>query len=92
MCGWMCEGPLVCACVKGLLLQAARASGGVLLAHEGIDGTIGAGNALMACTRNASIMQTWYDRYRDFSDAIWNGFSRHARSPSPMHSENTFQR
>jgi len=61
--------------VQSLLTQAASAPGGVLLAHEGIDGTIGAGNALMACTRNASIMQTWYGRYRDFSDAVWNGFS-----------------
>lgn len=58
-----------------LIARAAIASGGVVLAHEGIDGTIGAGNALMACVRNASIMVTWYDRYHEFSDSVWNGFS-----------------
>ena len=47
----------------------------ILLAHEGIDGRIGAANALMLARRNASILAEWYARYRDFSDRIWNGFS-----------------
>ena len=47
----------------------------VVLAHEGIDGTIGAANALMLARRNASILAVWYERYRYFSDAVWNGFS-----------------
>ena len=58
-----------------LLAQAARSPGGVVLAHEGIDGTIGAGNAFMVTTPNASVVQVWYGKYRDFSDGIWNGFS-----------------
>lgn len=49
--------------------------GGVVLAHEGIDGTIGAGNAMMLTTPNASVLVEWYSRYRTFSDNVWNGFS-----------------
>ena len=56
-------------------LRAAGASGGLLLAMEGIDGTIGAGNALMVATRNSSTLLEWYGKYRSFSDGIWNGFS-----------------
>ena len=56
-------------------LLTSQPSGGVTLAHEGIDGTIGAGNALMLCARNASFLNIWYDRYHSFSDQIWNGFS-----------------
>ena len=45
------------------------------LAHEGVDGTIGLGNALMLAQRNASLLSAWYGHYRGFSDAVWNGFS-----------------
>ena len=55
---------------------------GVVLAHEGIDGTIGAGNALMIARRNHSVIAEWYGRYRKFSDQIWNGFS--VRLPMEM--------
>ena len=55
---------------------------GVVLAHEGIDGTIGAGNALMITRRNHSVIAEWYGRYRKFSDQIWNGFS--VRLPMEM--------
>lgn len=55
------------------LLAAPRAA--LVLAHEGIDGTIGAGNALMLAQRNAPALAEWYGRYRAFSDVIWNGFS-----------------
>jgi hypothetical protein len=58
----------------GHLLEAMP-RGGVTLAHEGIDGTIGAANALMIASRNASTLHEWYARYRDFSDSVWNGFS-----------------
>ena len=33
---------------------------GIVLAHEGVDGTIGAGNALMIVQRNHSLMADWY--------------------------------
>jgi hypothetical protein len=42
----------------------------------------GAGNALMICQRNHSLMAAWYARYRSFSDQIWNGFS--VRLPMEM--------
>ena len=45
------------------------------LAHEGVDGSIGLGNALMFAARNASFVHKWYGRYHGFSDAVWNGFS-----------------
>jgi len=45
------------------------------MAHEGVDGTIGLGNALMLARPNASLLRVWYERYRGFSDAVWNGFS-----------------
>ena len=45
------------------------------MGHEGVDGTIGLGNALMLARPNARLLRTWYDRYRGFSDAVWNGFS-----------------
>jgi hypothetical protein len=47
----------------------------LVLAHEGVDGTIGAGNAMMLARPNASILGEWYQRYHTFSDAVWNGFS-----------------
>ena len=55
---------------------------GIVLAHEGIDGTIGAGNAMMIVRRNHSLMADWYGRYHKFSDAVWNGFS--VRLPMEM--------
>ena len=57
-------------------------SEGIVLAHEGIDGTIGAGNALMIVRRNHTLMHDWYYRYRKFSDQVWNGFS--VRLPMEM--------
>lgn len=48
---------------------------GVLMAHEGAGGTIGAGNALIVARRNATMLQEWYAEYRSFSAQIWNGFS-----------------
>jgi len=45
------------------------------MAHEGVEGTIGLGNALMLARPNASLLRVWYERYRGFSDAVWNGFS-----------------
>ena len=41
-----------------------RGGASLTLAHEGIDGTIGAGNALMLASRNASLLRAWYGRYR----------------------------
>ena len=34
----------------------------LVLAHEGVDGTIGAGNAMMLARPNASILGEWYQR------------------------------
>ena len=45
------------------------------MAHEGVEGTIGLGNALMLARPNASLLRVWYQRYHGFSDAVWNGFS-----------------
>ena len=59
-----------------LFEQAAAARGGLLLAEEGIDGTIGAGNAMMISTRNSSVMHEWYGKYHGFSDSVWNGYVR----------------
>ena len=47
----------------------------LVLAHEGISGSIGAGNALMLARSNASVLGEWYGRYHSFSDHVWNGFS-----------------
>jgi len=52
----------------------------VVLAQEGVSGSIGLGNALMLTPRNHSFFWAWYAEYRHFTDAVWNGFS--VRLPS----------
>jgi len=47
----------------------------LVLAHEGIDGSIGLGNALMLTRPNSTFMRRWYGAYTNFSDHVWNGFS-----------------
>ena len=74
---------------------AAGAAGGVLtaegwgpelvLAQEGVGGSIGLGNAMMLAQRNSSMLRLWYDKYHDFSDRIWNDFS--VRLPSRIAAE-----
>ena len=46
------------------------------MAHEGVDGTIGLGNALMLARRNATLLRVWYERYRGFR-------SRRSRARAP---------
>lgn len=43
--------------------------GGVVLAQEGVGGSIGLGNAFMLTPRNHSFFRAWYDEYRRFSGA-----------------------
>lgn len=59
------------------------------LAQEGISGSIGLGNALMICRREAPFMRAWYDKYRDFSDRVWNQYS--VRLPSQIAREHPEQ-
>lgn len=63
-------------------LLSAAAPGQATLAHEGVGGSIGVGNALMLTPRNHSFFREWYEAYRAFSDAVWNGFS--VRLPSRL--------
>ena len=62
-CNPMCQGLQPYACRHELSM-----------AHEGVEGTIGLGNALMLARPNASLLRVWYERYRGFSDAVWHGF------------------
>ncbi|KAL1527708.1 hypothetical protein AB1Y20_009093 [Prymnesium parvum] len=59
----------------------------LVLAHEGVGGTIGLGNAWMLAKRNATMLRLWYEKYRDFSDRIWNEFS--VRLPSRIAAEHS---
>jgi len=54
----------------------------LVLGQEGIGGSIGLGNALMVARRTAPFLRAWYAEYRNFSDAVWNGFS--VRLPSQI--------
>ncbi|EOD17055.1 hypothetical protein EMIHUDRAFT_244523 [Emiliania huxleyi CCMP1516] len=56
--------------------------GGIYLDLDGVGGSIGVGNALMLTPRNHSFFREWYEAYRAFSDAVWNGFS--VRLPSRL--------
>lgn len=47
----------------------------LVLAQEGVRGSIGLGNAMMIAQRNATMLRSWYGEYRSFSDKIWNNFS-----------------
>ena len=57
----------------------------LVLAQEGVGGSIGLGNAMMLAQQNSSMLRLWYDKYRDFSDRIWNDFS--VRLPSRIAAE-----
>lgn len=57
----------------------------VVLAHEGVGGSIGLGNAWMLSRPNATMLRLWYAEYRYFSDRIWNNFS--VRLPSRLAAE-----
>jgi hypothetical protein len=52
------------------------------LAQEGVDAAIGLGNALVVAAANSTFLRAWFDKYRDFSDAVWNKFS--VRLPSQL--------
>jgi hypothetical protein len=44
--------------------------GDVVLAEEGVGGSIGLGNAFMLTPRNHSFFRAWYEEYRQFSGAL----------------------